>query len=42
MNTPAEIRTAYIDIPAPGFLEDWTPAIERALEAKHQIGRAHV
>ena len=35
MNTPAEIRPAHIDIPAPGFLEDWTPAIERALQAKH-------
>jgi hypothetical protein len=35
MNPAAEIRTTRIDIPAPGFLEDWTPAIERALQAKH-------
>ncbi len=38
-NTTPAIRTAYIDILAPGFLEDWTPAIESALEAKHPGAR---
>ena len=34
-NTTPSIRTAYIDILTPGFLEDWTPAIESALWAQH-------